>query len=254
MHRLLLLLAVALLLPGALVACSSDDRGEVQSADTAGESDEGGGDEGAFCDELAGTAEQEEIDLGTPEGMAAFEEFIDSAPDDLAEPMETVRDVFAELEGLDEDDPESFGAAFGVLFDPELLAAFEEIEAWGVENCGLEEGFLDTGPDGGEDSFGDIEMGSGDDDFVQVDEIQEYLDEEYGDRPPYSDLSTWVSTPGSVEATFSSEASDDDAVAVCEAIVEYVFEVGDYEAVEVSVLSTDEEQLAVGDEAGCEPA
>ncbi len=115
----------------------------------AGCGDDGGGDEQAFCELLSS---EDEYDIDTPEGQEALKDALETAPDEIKGDMETIVDAFEELEGLDEDDPEAFGAAFGLVFDPEMLAAMANIEEYGVDNCGLEAGFMT-----GEQPAGDTE-------------------------------------------------------------------------------------------------
>lgn len=129
MRRILLTLAAPTLL--LLVGCSDDD---------------GGGDIEAFCD-LLRASEDEELDPTTDEGREAFEALIDAAPSELDDDLRVFGNLMEELEGLDEDDPEAMEAVFGVMFDPEVIAAGENLEQFGVEECGFEpdddEGDLD---------------------------------------------------------------------------------------------------------------
>jgi hypothetical protein len=70
-----------------------------------------------------------------------------AAPADLQDDFETLAAAFEKLSGLDQNSPEAMGAAFEVFFDPAVLMAGENIEAYASEECGFE---LDPNPTDGE--------------------------------------------------------------------------------------------------------
>lgn len=108
----------------------------------AGCSDDGGGSKEAFCELLASDAD---LDIDTPEGQAAFEEALDAAPSEVSDDMDVLADAFEELEGVDENDPEALEAAFAVMGSPEVMEAMTNIETYGVDECGMDPGFMTGG-------------------------------------------------------------------------------------------------------------
>jgi hypothetical protein len=269
MRRLFVLLCTLVLI-ATTASCSSGDDDRDAADDDAAESTDaadsdggdgddggsgaGGGEDDDFCAQLEASVGDEEIDIETDEGMEAFQELVDAAPDALAEPMGVIEDAFAQVTGLDEDDPEAFAEAFDVLFDPEVMAAFEEVEAFGVETCGLPEGFLDTESDDESDdeTADDAETGNGD--FVSTDEVQAHLDATVGDVPPFSEIVGWSSVNGVFSVSFDAAPSVADATQVCEAVSGYIFDVGGYDpSIEVGVYGPSEEPIVLreGAESDC---
>lgn len=157
LRRLPLLLLVPLL--AAVPACSDD-----------------GPDEEAFCDRLASFAEEAEAagddDEPTPEEVEAFTALAESAPGEVREDFEIAAGVLEEFTAIDPDaDPEdAMGTAFALLFNPRVAEAFEAIEAYATDTCGLEdfESGVGDGSDGSEAS--DPGTGSGDDGFGDDDD------------------------------------------------------------------------------------
>lgn len=96
-----------------------------------------GGDGSAeeFCDVLR-AAEADEGD-----GEASFDdirELAATAPSELRADMDTMVEAFEQIESLDEDDPDGFGAVAEVLFSTDFVEAAERLERFGVDECGLE--------------------------------------------------------------------------------------------------------------------
>lgn len=119
-----LLAALALV----LTACGDDDGGAA-----------GGGimSDQEFCDFVAETEELPEED--GLESIAMFAEVARRAPNqELRDALGKFAEIAEELEGLDEDDPESIGVAFGLMFDPEVMEASETVERYMVETCGVD--------------------------------------------------------------------------------------------------------------------
>lgn len=121
----------------ALPACG-DDGGSV-----------GGGGAGqlseqAFCAQLA-TMEDSDADITDAEAMAQLASLARQAPNaEMRAALGKFAEVAEELEGFDEDDPAALGAAFALIFDPEVMAAIESIETYLSETCGIE---VDSGDD-----------------------------------------------------------------------------------------------------------
>lgn len=157
MRRLSVIAAAGALFASIATGCG-DDGDEVASASTE--------DFCALFEDVATEEGDDDVDL------AELDRVIAAAPAELRGDLGVLRDVFQQMDGVDEDDPEAFGQVMSVMFDPEVTGAIERIEAWGVENCGFEpsddlSGFeLDVDQDAAvEDSqeldpvdVGDIEM------------------------------------------------------------------------------------------------
>jgi hypothetical protein len=252
--RTALFAASALLLVGA--ACSSDDGDEAATEDTASDdtasddttTDDTGGSEGGDAEEFCALLESDaDVDPLTDEGQEMMAEIVANAPDELQEPIETLFGVFERLEGIDENDEEAFGEVFALMFDPEIIAATEEIEAWGVENCGLEEGFF-TGE--GDDLGGDDLDDSGDDDLGSVDSLQAWVDENDPDAEWADAVSTWASVNDGI--FLNGELDVDLAMEACEAVFIWAEE-NDLD-LEVTIGTFDNEDLVEGADGECQPA
>jgi hypothetical protein len=242
MNRTVTVLVAAMIGVAALAGCSSDD--------DPGSSDDASGDGEEFCGVLEGSAEAQD-DLSTPEGLEAFEEFVAAAPDELDGPMQTIEETIDAVTGLDEDDPDAFGALFGAFLDPRFIAASAEIEDWGVDNCGLPEGFLDADSGSFDDGDVDDDLASGD--ALATADIRTYLDDTYGDRAPYADIIGLTRVNRAVIASFGVEATVEDALEVCEAIATYVYDLGEGgEGVDVSVADAEGETMATRVESSAE--
>jgi hypothetical protein len=235
---LLTAVVVAVLLAGA---CGSDDGTE--SAE-------------AFCAELEEQGANEDLDLGNPEDLAAFDELTDEAPDEVKGALEQFRDVAQELEGIDEEDPDAFGDAFGAVFalfaDPEFLGAVQDLGIFMADECGLEvegidelreldpedpgslfEGFSggDGFPEGGTADGGpdDTSDGSGtDDEPSRSSQLSDFIDENHATTAwAQAVVGKAIGSFGeSADITISLdtervELSDDDAVEACEAVADW---------------------------------
>jgi hypothetical protein len=99
----------------------------------------------------------------------------DAAPADLQDDFETLAAAFEKLSGLDESSPEAMAGMFEVFFDPAVLMAGENIEAYAAEECGFE---LDPNPTDSElpetePGFDSEEGAAGDIGLEDLDEIEE---------------------------------------------------------------------------------
>ncbi len=140
----------------ALGACSSSDGDDASSntdlssadaSDTADGDEEAtdsdNGEEGSdneFCQKFMELDRPENEPTNQKELTEAFDDLIDSAPDEIRDDLETVRDAFSELEDIDEDDPSAEAAEefLDVLAQPEVVEAGENLEAYTVDVCGIE--------------------------------------------------------------------------------------------------------------------
>lgn len=120
MRRYLALLAL-LFAPLVAVSCSDDG---------------GGGDVEAFCDQIVVLESME--DPTDEEAQQALQDLVDDAPSEIKGDLEVVVGVFDDLQGLDEDDPEAMGEVFALMENEEFIEASENLEAFGVDECGLE--------------------------------------------------------------------------------------------------------------------
>lgn len=163
-----------LLLSGALLiaACGGDDDGALSDDE--------------FCERMEQLAEEFEEDADDDLDAEALNDLADlaaSAPnDEIRGALDTFGEFAERLEGVDEDDPEAFGEAMSIVFDPEFTAAFETLEEYMVGTCGFDEsefsgGFDDdiveegSGGDGtGDDGTGDDTTGGGEEPDIDYDE------------------------------------------------------------------------------------
>ena len=253
------LLTVVLLL--AAVACGGDDGGS-DSAD-------GGGDPEAFCERLQELDEAGDLDLDDAQAVAAFEDLVDLAPEEIDSDVNRIQRAFEELSALDEDGLDAFGAAFEIILDPRLASSLEDFAAYAEDECGLEVEGSDALGDLSDDLSGDVTSDFSDDvssdfsddltedDLSPAQELRAFLDENH---PDFSDLASGIGTAqvgdGELQVTLTlDEATDDDtAVAICEATLDFG-EDAELEAIEVEVEDQEDIVLATGDfEDGCEAA
>lgn len=153
----------AALVGGALLvasACGNDDDGALSDDE--------------FCERMEQLEEDFDEEPGDEEsGDELDAEALDALADLAASaPNDEVRDAlntfggFAErLDGLDEDDPEAFGEAMSIVFDPEFTGAVESLEDYLVGTCGFDEsefsgGFDDELVDEGSVDEGSVDEGS----------------------------------------------------------------------------------------------
>lgn len=127
-------LAFVLVLVLPLGACSSDD--ESATADPE-----------AFCELLAG---QSRLEPTSAEGQAYMEDLERSAPDEVADNVNTMLEMFRAFAAIPDDDPEGGPKAAALIADPGVLAAVDEIDAYAVRECGLAPGTIsgETGVQG----------------------------------------------------------------------------------------------------------
>jgi hypothetical protein len=101
-----------------------------------------------FCEQLE-ALEESEAELDGPEAFALMGQLARRAPNaELREALSLFAGLAEQLEGLDEDDPEAIGIMFGIIFDPEFIAAAETLETYLSEVCGFDTG--DSGEFGGD--------------------------------------------------------------------------------------------------------
>ena len=151
--RRVVVVAASLVVFGA--ACSSDGSDDAATEDdtsvplattgmnTTLPAGTGGADHDGFCALLANDAA---FDPLTGEGQEQMAGVIDTAPDEVREPVEALAAMFERLGAIYDEDGDNVAAVYSLLLDPEIAAATEEFEAWGVENCGLEPGFYTGEP------------------------------------------------------------------------------------------------------------
>lgn len=235
----------------------------------------------AFCAQLEEQGANEDLDLGDPEDLAAFEQLTEEAPEEVQGALEQFQDVAADLEGIDEDDPEAFGDAFGTIFalfaDPEFLTALQDMAVFMADECGLEvegideirdldpedpsalfEGFS-AGSDGGDDSANvdagtdgttDSSGSDSDDEPSASSQLGDYIDTNHADA-------VWAeavvgkaigSFGDSADITLSLDTervdvSEDDAVDACEAVADWAADTYDGD-VTVTIADFENNQLA----------
>ncbi|MEP1126350.1 MAG: hypothetical protein ABJH68_20905 [Ilumatobacter sp.] len=121
----------------------SDDSGDGsddEAAAGADSDDAGEGSDDEFCQKFMEFDSVENQPTTQEETIAAFDELIESAPDDIREDLETVRDAFSGFEDFDaaEADPEAVEEFLEVLGQPEVVEAGENLERYTVDVCGIE--------------------------------------------------------------------------------------------------------------------
>lgn len=100
----------------------------------------GAGTEAEFCARMAAFAAASD-DAGegelTPEVLAEMRDLADAAPDgEVRDALEAVLPVIAEIEGLDENDPQAFERIMELVFSSEMTRAADVLERTWAEDCG----------------------------------------------------------------------------------------------------------------------
>lgn len=117
-----------------LAACGGDDAGGTGSG--APLSDE------AFCalvDETLTAAEELPDDEFESAVFGIVADLATRAPNaEIRDAMLKFGEVAEQLEGLDEDDPESFEEIFSIILDPSFIAAGETIDDYFTNTCGFD--------------------------------------------------------------------------------------------------------------------
>ena len=97
-----------------------------------------GGDDGSstnrlsdeeFCAKVADVEALGDAETNSAESVAAvIDELIDSAPnDELQDALRILQPIIAEIEGVDENDPDAFGKVMDLMMDPDVIKAGEVI-------------------------------------------------------------------------------------------------------------------------------
>jgi len=216
---------------------------------------DGGGDTEAFCEQVrAIDAADEAVDDDLAAAAEEFEALIDDAPDEIKDDLRIVVDAFAELAELDEDDPEGFEQFFELLQRPDFVDATETLEQFGVDECGLEPATdtetPDEVPSDAEQASGvDAESaddGAGDDtddgsvktttvpgdpyneefwgpidpDEISIPGIEQHLDVNYPDEGWFGGSLNGSSVSDGLVVVIAN-LEGDDAVRLCDAVLEY---------------------------------
>jgi hypothetical protein len=245
------LLTIVLL---AAVACGGDDGGS--------ESADGGGDPEAFCDRLVELDDADELDLEDDEALAALDELVELAPDEIDSDLTRIQEALEELVALEEDGGEdAFGAAFEIVLDPRFNSSLEDFAEYADDECGVEvegaDDFDDLSGDLSSDFSSDFSDDLTEDDLSPAQELRAFLDENH---PDFSDLASGIGIAQvgdselQVTLTLDETTDDDTAVAICEATLDFG-EDAELEAIEVEVEDQEDIVLATGDlDGGCEAA
>lgn len=115
-----------------------------------------GGDEGAagavpagFCEALRELAEDQDDDVEADQLLEGTERLRDTAPEELRDEVDVLVRFARRLSELDleDDDPAAIGEMLELVMDPQVMAATTAIEAYSIENCGID---LDSGGDPGD--------------------------------------------------------------------------------------------------------
>lgn len=199
----------------------------------------------AFCEQVRMLDETSDNDLGTVSEL--YDELIASAPDEVRDDLQVVADAFVELEGVDEDDPDSFAVILEVFSRPEIVEASENLERFGVEECGLvSDDGSDLEIDAGEDSDDSIDDDAAEDtgdtaDTDDADDDDPYDEEFWGPiidgelsipglkqhldvnhaESGWFDIVNGYTVEGESVVGVNGPLGPDDGVPLCEAILEY---------------------------------
>lgn len=227
----------------ALVGCSSSDGG---GDDSASASD--------FCDDVSALEALEDggDSQVTEDDLASFQDFVDAAPDEISADLQVLADLLTQLAELDEDDPDAFGEVFGLFFDPEVVAATENVETFISDECGID--IDDSSSDAESDADGPPGDLEGGDDSLSLDALDAYFESEdysWVDAVSSSGISTF---PGGADVSLdlSAEASSGDALEACEAARTYLSEHAEDVTVTVTLDGADAASAEPGGE--CEAA
>ena len=164
MLRRILALVLTVALPVAVTAaCSSSDDGAGDGAGDEGASSttvaSEDGDEGAdtteFCDRVEVFDDLDTDDTISTEVVDEFDDLAAMAPEEVEEELAVMAELFRTISETDVDDEEAFAEIMALFLDPELIAASEAVEAYVLDECGI-----DIDPD---DSDDDLDGSEGDD-------------------------------------------------------------------------------------------
>jgi hypothetical protein len=186
--------ATALLAAGTFASACGSGSDTTSSVDA---------DPAEFCDQLTALEAASEGDVNE-EDLASLSE---NPPAEIREDVVVLVGVLEQLVGLDEDDPAAFETAIELMFDPAVIEAGENLEAFGVSYCGLVASPLSDSND------------SVDPDAASIEGLQKYLDETHADAPWRSQLSLFTDSGNGLGVGGLNIESD--AIAICEAVLDY---------------------------------
>jgi hypothetical protein len=202
-------------------------RGDEDTEDSDEAADDGaGGDVDEFCDFLVEMDAQGDLDFeDDPDEVAAvMAEMRRLAPREIRDEIDVMLDILVQMAEMDEDDPDAFGEIMALMFDPEVIAAGETLEEFGVEECGLEPEDDDETDFGFDDS--DVNVDEDDEDArdpASIDAMQDYVDDAYSQESWADKLSSWVRIGSDISVgPIAEELSEDEAFAACDALLEYL--------------------------------
>jgi hypothetical protein len=186
--------ATALLAAGTFASACGSGSDTTSSVDA---------DPAEFCDQLTALEAASEGDVNE-EDLASLSE---NPPTEIREDVVVLVGVLEQLVGLDEDDPAAFETAIELMFDPAVIEAGENLEAFGVSYCGLVASPLSDSND------------SVDPNAASIEGLQKYLDETHADAPWRSQLSLFTDSGNGLGV--GGLNIEPDAIAICEAVLDY---------------------------------
>lgn len=133
MHRIVVSVFSAIVLLFAAAACGSDGSGDAQ----------------AFCETVGALDAQDEGAEDSIPDVEELDELAANAPDEISDEVELLVEGFKQAAELEEsDDPdEAFAVIFGLMLDPEFIAAMEDLEDYMIEECGMDPEDVDVAMD-----------------------------------------------------------------------------------------------------------
>jgi hypothetical protein len=204
-----------------------------------GSSDEGssaGGSTEQFCAVLRAA---DLADDAAEPTVAELRALAEQAPDSLRDDVDTLVDAIEKLSAVDENDSAAFEQAFAIILSPEFAEAGERLEAFGVDECGLEptdDGFSDADADASADASSDA-GGELDDPLydpffddpidptvASYEGAQNFIDQNYPTAPWRTRLGSWSLTgPEVVELGAGGvDITAAEAIEICTAIADYL--------------------------------
>ncbi len=257
------MLVLAVVLAGGMAgACASSDDGAGDGAGDDGatsttattaptvtsEPEDEEGDPTAFCDRVEVFDDLDTDDTISTEAVDEFDELAAMAPEEVSEDLAVLAELFRTLSETDVDDEEAFAEMMALVLDPEVLAASEAVEAYVLDECGI-----DIAADDSDDS--DDSDDTPDGDALGLDAFDAFLDDA-GGADSWRDevVGTSISSTGDdADVTIDFPAGIDSGTAVdaCDAAAAYFGSVVSELTVTVTVGGAD---AAVYDpSAGCAP-
>jgi hypothetical protein len=255
MRRLFVLCATAVLLV-AVAACSDDGGDEDVATEDSATDVASGTSSDMFCADAEmnlALLEGDTEELPDDDDLEQLDQLAAGASPEVQEDFETVREGYEQLAGLDQSDPDSIEQVFDVLFDPELVGAFEQVATYLEDECGFD---VESPAESGLDDDDDNDADDADDgDEVSSDTVRGFLESE---APEIEERVQSIGSFSGVELTVGVVDLDDtaEAVEVCELLSTFLYDEVGADETTIRVMDAGSTELAVreGEDGSCEAA